>query len=121
MKIAVQTERADKYEIKQLFYLKWQDLFISEKPYEVFMDVPGGLPTSNFEVQPAPEQNIYNLRGYESEFNLDTHAFSVRSSPLGVAKFDKKTVEQEYLPEVEKLLRREVDDATQNLFFDWRV
>lgn len=78
-------------------------------PYNYVETPPEGVPRSNLEFA-AHTVPIYNMRGKESTFSLDTHAFlPILASDLtssSVADFDStdKRVEETYYPEVEKLL-----------------
>jgi hypothetical protein len=104
-----------------LRYFKWEDLFVTEKPYVYLLDVPDGFPLKNFDFEDAPKQTIHDVRGRESSFNLDTHGFAIRSHTLSMTNFDRQSVEQEYFPEIERLLRQEIENVTDICIFDWRV
>ena len=108
-------------ETVKLNYFKWRDLHYTQKPYTVVMDTPEDFPRTNFDFEPGPEETIHDLRGQEDHFGLDANGFAVRPHRLQTMDFDKGRVQEEYLPEVERLLRTEVNDVTDIFFFDWRV
>jgi hypothetical protein len=108
-------------ESTRLNYFEWNDRYEKVKPYVILMEVPEHVPRSNFTVSPGPEEKIHDMRGHEASFTLDEHGFAVRSHPLPVLNFDTESVEQHYLPEMEKLLRSEIKDVKEICFFDWRV
>jgi hypothetical protein len=108
-------------EVASFKYFKWQDLYHSVKPYLALMDVPEGVPRANFEFEPGPEEIVHDMRGHEHEFTLDKNAFAVRFHESQVVDFNKDTVEQFYFPEIEDLLRKEIDGISNICFFDWKV
>jgi hypothetical protein len=95
-----------------LKFLKWQALYDTEKPFQIFINIPPD----------ATDQRTTNLV-YE---NVDLMAKDVRyidfQTSLDKNGFnDRDYVDKYYLPEVEELLRSEVEDADRIFFFDWRV
>lgn len=115
-----------KNETVNLNYFQWKDLFLTEKPYQVLMDVHEEFPASNFKFEPAAAQTIQDIRGREASFNLDEHAFTVIRHPLNIEQWNleqwnRETVEKKYLPQVEKMLRNKIRDVSDVVFFDWRV
>ncbi|KAI8626761.1 putative 7 alpha-cephem-methoxylase [Xylariaceae sp. FL1651] len=104
----------------QLKYIQWRDEFHFEKPYEFVSETPDGLPRSNFSLGFGPVETIHDLRGRETEFDLDNHAFEIRSQRLTVSLFDQRTIEKEYLPSIVSLLQ-ELDPGAEVYIFDWRL
>jgi hypothetical protein len=104
-------------------FLKWQPLYESEKPFQLFLDIPPEAPDERrtnlvFETRTVP---IRNIRGEESRFSLDNNGFVYRKFE-GFKNLDSKDeVLNEYLPAVQRLLEREVEGAHKVLIFDWRV
>src|ERR1700760_2113412 len=94
-----------RHELARLKYIQWDDKFNVEKPYEILSELPEGLPRSNFTFDFGPEETIYDLRGQETNFNLDNNAFEVRTHKMTVSSFDKDTIEQEYLSSVKSFLQ----------------
>lgn len=108
----------------KLKFLQWQKLYETEKPFELFVNVPEYVQdkrTTNLCFEDVVV-NIHDMRKIEAELNLDEQGFVLRPHRTSVTDFeDRKVVEEAYLPEVEALLRREVKDVGRVLLFDWRV
>jgi len=128
----------------RLRYIKWDDKFLTEKPYHLYMDPPPGLPISNYTIIPGPVETIHNLRGREDDFNLNDNGFVVVHQPFplagssssgasdmegtpeeGVApKIDETFINEIYLPSLESLLHRTLGHPPSEceiIWFDWRV
>jgi hypothetical protein len=108
-----------------LLYLKWQDLYKTEKPFEIFVNIPEGSadrrPT-NLVFELGEKQKIRNIRGHENDFHLDTHGFKTCSRPICFDLWeDMNAVTSQYLPEIEQVLREEVEGADEIFVFDWQV
>lgn len=103
------------------FYFKWSDLFLTEKPYVMFVDVPEGFPTTNYESEQGPRETVRNIRGHKGKFSLDSHGFAIRNHVLNMSVTDEETVQKLYLPSFEKFLKDEVGHDCTVLWFDWRV
>ena len=109
-----------------LQYLKWQKLYETEKPYQLFSTVTKQeLPVrgaTNLEWTEGEVETIHDVRGRISQFTLDKNGFAFRTSPTDFRHFEStERIEQIYPPEVEDILRREVDGVDQIHFFDWRI
>ena len=123
-----------------LKFLAWQDLYNHEKPFQIFIDIPPSAPdqrSSNlvFETVHVPLQDVRNLPdggGGDTGkfFSLDGNGFVYRKHEMTgmlrdvgafFAEADRETVERAYLPEVEKLLRGQIEGVDEVFFFDWRV
>ncbi|KAF2748262.1 hypothetical protein M011DRAFT_466676 [Sporormia fimetaria CBS 119925] len=82
-----------------------------------------GRPQRNFD--PVDETVvIQDVRGKESDFTLDMHAFAAVTVPAGSSSADftnEETVKQTYYPEVEKLLLDNVPGAHTVFFFDHTI
>ena len=109
-----------------LTYLQRLELYQHEKPFEIFMDIPDDAPdqrAKNTQFEPR-NQTIRDIRGLTDQFSLDEHGFAIRPLAVDLEPQDITTrldVEQNYLPEVERFIRKEVDGVDQVFFFDWRV
>jgi hypothetical protein len=104
-------------------FLKWQDLYKKERPFQMFMDLPP-------EVKDQRKTNVVfedvdllvnDMRGKEPDFELDTHGFMVTQLPPFEGRLDTATIEEFHLPAVEKLLKEKVDGADRVILFNWRV
>ena len=110
-------------EISSLQFIKWTDLYNTEKPYQIFIDLPPSTPRTNvdFEVKDVPFRDI---RGKETSFELDTHGFMMRHTEEVKGLDEDPTaefMEKVYLPSVENLVKKEVKGADRVKIFDWRV
>lgn len=110
-------------EISSLQFIKWTDLYKTEKPYQIFIDLPPDAPRTNvdFEVKDVVFRDI---RGDEEAFDLDNNGFIMRTFEE-VKGLDEapstEFIQNVYLPAVKELLKREVEGADRVEIFDWRV
>jgi hypothetical protein len=106
-------------------YFQWQDVFQKEKPFELFIDLPPDLPDprrTNLVFEGAPEEFVEDTRGSEEKYSLDTHGFTFRKHKTTFDNWsDREAVEREHFPEIEQLLKDQVDGVDRVFFFDWRV
>ncbi|KAM5368719.1 hypothetical protein ACJZ2D_009385 [Fusarium nematophilum] len=105
----------------QFAYFQWSEKFNEEKPYYLYMDPPKGLPTSNFSMLQGAAELVHDLSQNAQDFNLDDHGFMVAQQSLCVDKFDQETVERDYLPSLEKVIRDAVGQEAEIVWFDWRT
>ncbi|KAK3377157.1 hypothetical protein B0T24DRAFT_656821 [Lasiosphaeria ovina] len=110
----------------RMTYLEWQDLYSTEKPFQIFVSVDAAagenIRDTNIVFGQGTEEIIHDCRGKEGDFTLDEHGFSfVTHHSQMVSWDDADTVKEVYLKEVEELLRQQVDDVGQVFFFDWRI
>lgn len=97
-----------------LLHIRWIDLYYKEKPFQIFLNIPADAEdrrATNLEWEPLP-RTIHDIRGNEESFSLDEHGFMFRRYPSAVSPSvfaDRQAVEEKYLPEVEQLIRNEVD------------
>jgi hypothetical protein len=119
--IGIGHEQAVRVSLK---FLKWQELYEIEKPFQIFIDIPKDAEdqrNTNL-VFEAVDINIFNVRDCLQDLSIDTHGFMYRTHPTALKEFtDRPSVEALYLPEVEKILRDELDDVDRVFFFDWRA
>lgn len=112
-------------EVTKLHYLEWSPRYEKEKPYQVFLggaEEVDGIKDTNLCFKESPELVVNDLRGQEKDFNLDRNGFSVCTHETAVTRFGTaEEIEQVYLPEIEAMLKREVEDVGRVFFFDWRV
>jgi hypothetical protein len=106
-----------------LKYLQWQDLYRSEKPFICFVDIPAHAEDKrdNNLVFEDRQTLINDVRSSDIDFSLDNNGFMLRSHTSTVSSFDPETVQKIYLPEVEYLLRSNLEEVDKVFFFDWRV
>ncbi|KAK7393856.1 hypothetical protein QQX98_013360 [Neonectria punicea] len=108
----------------ELKYLQWQDLYERERPFQLFIDLPPDAEdrrVSNlvFEKHHVP---IVDIRSRYNQFSLDTHGFMIRKHQTAMKDFtDREAVESIYLPEVEEILRSNLDGVDGCFVFNWRL
>lgn len=84
---------------------------------------PEGQPQRNFD-DVTIETQIHDIRGHESEFNLDRDAFAIiQNVPESAEKdfVDDASIQEKYYPEVEQLLLKSVPGANRVVFFDHTI
>ena len=105
-------------------FLKWQTLYEQERPFQIFTDIPEAAADQRLTnlVYEDINQTFHNIRGRETCFHLDDHGFTYRRHQIDFEDFEnRKAVEAEYLPQIEKLFRKCVDEVDKVFVFDWRV
>lgn len=109
-------------------YLVWNPLYETEKPFQIFSDIPPHspdqrkdnlhfAPTSNFET-------INDVRGKENLYIIDKHGFQFIKHPSCLSDselLDKNKLRKSYIPECELLIQKTLDDVDEVVVFDWRV
>lgn len=92
------------------------------KPFNYVEEPPEGQPQRNFGEEHQDVQ-MNDIRGRESDFNLDTDAFqAVSNVPSAEKDFaDDEHIRQTYYPEVEKLLLENVPGAHKVVLFDHTI
>ena len=107
-----------------LKFLKWQELYEIEKPFQVFINIPSHVKdrrTTNLVFEDV-QVNIRDVRYLPNSFDLNQHGFTYIKHTTNVQCFtDRAAVEEQYLPEIEKLIRSNLEDVDRVHFFDWRV
>lgn len=93
-------------------------------PYNYVEEPPEGQPRTNFERKSHVVQ-INDIRGHESEYNLDKDAFQVYSGVKSATTYetfnDDEEIKRVYYPEVEQLLLDKVDGAHKVILFDHTI
>lgn len=113
-----------------LDYLKWSKVYHVEKPYEILVHLPNlskkqkAIPRSNLEFE-YRTVSVEDIRGYEQNFDLDTHGFTfMRHSTVVENLKDPTSVNQTYVGEMAKVLQRALGSDYHNVqvfCFDIRV
>lgn len=108
---------------KHITYLAWQDLYDKVKPYQVLMDVPPGRDKSNLVFEEGPKEDIVDIRGRESEFNMDDNGLMVKTCKFDIGEYNTETLEGEggYLEQVADLIRETVEVSDEVVCFNWQV
>jgi hypothetical protein len=109
-----------------LQFIKRLDLYETEKPFQLFIPIPDSVEDKrpdNLEFEDK-EQTIHDMREETEEFTLDDHGFTFlrhRPSWMPCSTSSREQIEKSYLPDVDKLIREQVDNVDEIFFFDWRV
>jgi hypothetical protein len=116
------------HEIGSVQFLQWTDLYLTEKPFQLFLDIdPNAVDQRKTNlVFEEKDIRVTNLRGQEHLFSLDQNGFIVRKFPEAASCFqeappDENLIGANYFPAVERLLRKEVDGIDRLFLLDWRV
>ena len=108
----------------QLGFIKPLDLYKREKPYVLFLGRPEDMPdvdVTNVQSETI-EVPLNDIRGDESTYTLDEHGFQYIEHHHTFQAFDTEArIIEDYLPEVERLIRDKVPYATKVHVYDWRV
>lgn len=107
-----------------LNFLQWQSLYEEEKPFQIFINIPEDAEDQRHTNLVFEKVSLYvhDVRGHPWDYSLDTNGFMYRQHNTNMTNFsDRKAVREKYLPDIEALLKREVQGADQIFFFDWRV
>ncbi|KAI9710038.1 MAG: hypothetical protein M1828_002226 [Chrysothrix sp. TS-e1954] len=105
----------------QLRYIQWEDKFRTVKPYELLVTAPEGVPYQNFELELAPAEIMHDIRGEESKFTLEQNGFMISKHAMTLDNLEREAVALQYFPQVEQLLRAEIEDVDEVFIFDWRL
>lgn len=108
----------------QFSYAHWNDLYLKEKPYKLFIDLPqkhAHAPRTNLSFQPHATP-VYDVRGNEAEFVMDKNGFEILRHGTEIRDFGNvAAIEQIYFTEMKELIMGKVDGAKRVEVFDWRV
>lgn len=107
-----------------LKFITWQPLYETEKPFQIFMNIPPDVAdqrTTNL-VFEDHQVHIRDVRNTTQPASIDERGFIYRRHETSVTDFTSRdVVEKTYLPEVEQLLKDELEGVDKVFFFDWRV
>lgn len=116
------------HELGMVHFLQWTDLYLTEKPFQLFLDIDSDAADQRKTnlVFEKKDIKVTNLRGHEGLFSLDQNGFIVRKFSEAASCFqetapDEYIVKTQYFPAVENLLRQEVDGIDRVFLLDWRV
>lgn len=104
-------------------FLKWTSLYQTEKPFQIFGDLPldavdqrkANLTWEERQIQ------VHDLRNNAHEFQLDMHGFAVRCLPKFTELPNRESITEEYIPAIKKMLQEELEEVGTIFVFDWRV
>ena len=110
-------------ESAKLSYIQWQEKYLAEKPYQVFVPLPMGVPeenASNLVFDLGHEEVIRDIRGSSTGFSLDEHGFTICSMDMSPHSFSEMEIINDYIPKTCELMKEAVN-ADLVVPFDWRV
>lgn len=111
----------------RFYYLKWDDIFHRERPFQVLIDIPPDAHDQrkqNIDFQLGDDEVVVDVRGLPVMPTLDAAAFTYIRVPTTLAPqnfSNKQMIEIQYLPECEALLKENLDGVDEMVIYDWRV
>lgn len=106
----------------QLHYLQDLPLYKHTKPLQITPNFADKEHLTNVQLEPGQPETIRDVRGIHHGFSLDDNGFKYVKAPTAFADWSSQPkIAQDYLPELEALLRREVDNVDEILFYDARI
>ncbi|KAL6715314.1 hypothetical protein ACLMJK_007579 [Lecanora helva] len=92
------------------------------KPFNYVEAPPQGQPQRNYGDVDLPV-TIHDIRGQESSYNIDQHAFATLSTGPSAEKdfASDESIKKNYYPEVEEILLKNVPGAKRVLLFDHTI
>ena len=100
-------------------------LYDTEKPFQIFINIPDDATdkrTTNLAFENVKVE-VQDVRQFPTtHFQLNQHGFTYCSHHLQPDQLMNQTsIEDLYLPEMESLIRVNLEDVDRVFFFDWRV
>lgn len=106
----------------QLQYLKDDPLYETTKPLQITPNFADREGRTNVKLAPGETEVIKDVRGLDHGFDLDKNGFKYVKGPTKMQDWSSQPkIAQEYLPEIEALLRRELDGCDEIMFYDARI
>jgi len=108
-------------------YIQWQDLYRTEKPFQILIDLPEADKDhrrTNLVFSDGETEDVVDVRGNLDNFSLDIYGFTYRNHSSTMQPFDfgdKNKIEACYLPECESVIREVLDGVTKVHFYNWLV
>src|ERR1700759_3405009 len=70
----------------------------------------------------GPEEVLNDVRGRETEFTLDDNGFCYIHAPTKFTNWSSQpAIAKDFLPEMEQMLKREIDGCDEVIFYDARI
>ncbi|KAJ5088453.1 hypothetical protein N7456_012069 [Penicillium angulare] len=109
--------------ITTLRFLKWQDLYLREKPFQLFCPLSDlDAARSNLAFEERSGVVINDARGKESEFDLDKQGFAFTNLEVDSSVFSNaSSITETYLPKVKSLIQEKLKDVLEIRIFDWQI
>ncbi|KAI1415842.1 hypothetical protein F5Y13DRAFT_177940 [Hypoxylon sp. FL1857] len=107
-----------------LTFLQWKELYKIEKPFQIFINIPADAEdkrSTNLSWK-TKSKAVRDIRCLETPPSIDEFGFTFRYHPSRLADFSsKEQITSTYLPEVEEIIRAELNNVEKVFIFDWRV
>ncbi|KAF2809389.1 uncharacterized protein BDZ99DRAFT_509002 [Mytilinidion resinicola] len=109
----------------KLKYFQWDEKYRTEKPFQLYADIPAGVPDSirgNVKFTDGETETIEDVRGQEEKYSLDNHGFAFCGFETDFCGWEEKTaVETEYYRQMEEILTTKVPGADLVHIFEHRL
>lgn len=106
----------------QLQYLKDDPIYHEQKPLQITPNFLDKENRTNVRLAPGQPETIRDVRGREADFTLDRHGFKYVHAPTKFKEWSSQPkIAEAYLPELEALLRKEVEGCDEIMFYDARI
>lgn len=106
----------------ELQYLKDDPLYKTVKPLQITPNFADKEGRTNVRLAPGPPETLVDVRGLEHGLSLDDNGFTYVKEPTKFKDWSSQPkIAQEYLPELEDLLRRHVGGCDEIMFYDARI
>ncbi|OIW28678.1 hypothetical protein CONLIGDRAFT_577319 [Coniochaeta ligniaria NRRL 30616] len=123
--LADKIQNKPSHELVRLRYLQWDDKFLTEKPFQLYADIPADSPSSlrgNVSFEEGEPEKIHDVRGCDHEFTLDGQGFKFINLRTDFANWDDpRAVQNGYYQEMETVLQDNVEGADHVHIFEHRV
>ncbi|MCJ1394891.1 hypothetical protein MMC18_007771 [Xylographa bjoerkii] len=110
-------------ETVQFSYLRWQDEYLIEKPYQVFIPLPKGVPeerATNLKFALGEKETVKDIRGTDIKFTLNEHGFTTSVLDNASHTSSETEITTSYIPEICELVKKTAN-ADSIVPFDWRI
>ena len=105
----------------RLQYLKDDPVYETKKPTQVTPPFPTSNRT-NIELMPGPPELLNDVRARQNEFTLDNNGFCYVKAPTTFKDWSSQpAIAKDFLPEMEDMLRREINGCDEIIFYDARI
>lgn len=118
-----QDHRIRRDAVGRLNYLKHLEIYKLVPPFKVSQpDLDPNFPPSNLVFEQGPEQIIEDVRGRETEFHLDKNSICIRRTQFAPVLFnDTEDVKNNFNPQIQDLIKREIPEAELIHIVNWVV
>lgn len=106
----------------QLQYLKDDPIYDTVKPLQVTPNFADREGRTNVRLEMGADETIKDVRDAEGNFSLDEHGFKYVKAPTNFKEWSSQPkIAENYLPELEALLKAELEGCDEIMFYDARL